>query len=213
MIGDVPDMVGRLRSVLPTRWFADVAPLRDGLLGGLGTAWSAVHGLILAVRGQARIATASGSILDLAAFDFFGSALLRRNGESDASLQARVKLEMLRPRATRGALSLALSDLTGRAPSIFEPARPADTGGYTVGGTGYGVAGGWGNLGLPFQVFVTAYRPRGGGIASVAGYGTGGELAYGSLDMVLSDVSDADIAAVTAANLPVATTAWLAIAG
>jgi len=211
MIGDIQDMTARLARVLPPRWFADTAPLQSAFLGALGTAWSAIYGLIATVRDQTRLQSASGDFLDEAAADFFGGAFLRRPTESDASFLARVQQELLRPRATRSALALALTELTGLAPVLFEPARPADTGGYSTYGLGYGVSGAWGSLELPFQVFVTAYRPRGGGIAEFAGYGTAGIRAYGDLDMVLSDVSDSDIVEATASNLPVGTIAWLRI--
>lgn len=211
MVGDIQDMTARLRLVLPSRWFSDTAPLRDAFLGALGTAWSAIYDLIVTVRAQTRLSTASGSFLDQAAADFFGSALLRRAAESDTSFFGRVEQELLRPRATRSALDLVLTELTGRSPVLFEPARPEDTGGYSTYGLGYCVAGAWGSLELPFQVFVTAYRPRGGGIAAFAGYGTAGTPAYGNLDIVSSEVSDSDIISATTGGLPVGTIAWLRI--
>lgn len=213
MIGDADDMVARLRLVLPRGWFANTAPLLDALLAGLGTCWSAVYLLIQNVKSQARLASASGSYLDLAAADFFGSGLVRRVGEGDASFFVRIKQELLRPRSNRLAMGLILAELTGRDPVVFEPARATDTGGYSVGGVGYGVAGGWGNLHLPYQVFIRAFRPQGGGIAQYAGYGSGGVPAYGNLSMVNTVVSDADIYAAAASVLPVATQAWVSIEG
>jgi len=110
-------------------------------------------------------------------------------------------------------------DLTGREPSIFEPALPSDTGAYGThpesrGGLAYGVAGGWGNLSLPFQCFVTAYRPHGTGIASVSGwccpggaYGQGA-MEYANIELMEDLVSDAEILATIARTMPVAATAW-----
>ena len=46
----------------------------------------------------------------------------------------------MRERNTRNAVISVLTDLTGRTPLVFEPSRPADTGGYGI-GTGYGVVG------------------------------------------------------------------------
>jgi hypothetical protein len=66
----------------------------------------------------------------------------------------------------------ALTDLTGRAPAIFEPQRPADTGSWDGPTLAYNTAGGYGSLLLPFQYFITAYRPTGVGVANVAGYTT-----------------------------------------
>ncbi len=104
-----------------------------------------------------------------------------------------------------------LTDLTGRAPIIFEPARPADTGGYNSASLAYGAAGGWGSLALPFQCFVTAYRPHGSGIATIAGYGTPSPLARASLAMVEGQVTDADIMTAITSVLPTAAIAWTQI--
>ena len=176
-IGDQNDIAGRIRSALPARWFpltapgaASATPVLDGVLAGLGSVWSWLYGMIAYAGLQARLATATDVWLDLIALDFFGLRVQRLNPESDAQFSARIKAEILRPRATRAAVAQAITDLTGRAPVIFEPARPADTGGYTIGGVGYGAGGGYGDLQLPFQAFITAYRPHGGGVANVAGY-------------------------------------------
>ncbi len=213
MLGDVEDFVSRARRVLPTRWFGDVAPLGDAVLSGFGVAWAAIYALIEAVRAQARLLTASGIFVDMISTDFFGGGLPRRSGESDAGFVQRIGFELLRPRGTRQALTAALAQLTGTPAQVFEPARPMDTGGYNTGGVGYDVAGGYGNLAMPYQVFVTVTRPHGAGIAALAGYDTGGVPAYGSLAMVQSAVSDADIYASTAAVLPAGYSAWVQIQG
>jgi hypothetical protein len=219
MIGDVADFIRRMLSVLPGRWFADptVSPqaptLLQALLAGFGTAWAAIFLLITQTELLARIATVFGPFLDMASTDFFGLLLPRRPNESDAHFRVRFQQELLRPRATRSALILALTELTGRAPAVFEPVRPADTGGYTIGGVGYCVAGAWGNLSLRHNCFVDALRPLGTGIANFAGYGTGGYLYYGDLSMVATPVTDADIYATVLAVLPAGQTAWVRIEG
>ena len=73
MTGDAGDFVSRLKLALPTRWFPDSTPILDTLLSGLAVAWSALYGLIVVVRQQSRIATMSGTFLDLASSDFFGA--------------------------------------------------------------------------------------------------------------------------------------------
>ena len=176
MIGDQGDFQNRLNAVLPTGWFPDNSPILDALLGGLGAAWSLIYDMLQYVKSQARIASASGIWLDIIAWDFFGYQLERWPVESDDGLRRRIMLEMFRVRATRSAVATVLHDLTGRDPALFEPARTTDTGGYTSsnglgGGLSYNTAGGWGNLSLPFQFFVTAYRPNSGGIAQVSGWG------------------------------------------
>jgi hypothetical protein len=228
--GDQADFLGRLKAVLPLDWFPDATPVLDGLLSGPANALAWCYSLLAFVKAQARRLTASGITLDLISADFFGSALLRQTNESDATFSARIGRELFRQKGTRPGLIQALVDLTGRTPAVFEPAYTNDTGGYgsagmTVGsGLGYGVAGGYGDLQLPFQFFLTAYRPTGGGIASVAGYGniatsvTGmpggygaGALEYASLDMIEGEVTDADILGVINDVRPAASIAWTRI--
>ncbi len=222
MTGDIGDFVQRLKAVLPSRWFPDTSPILDGLLTGLASAWAWLYGLLGFVRQQTRIGSASGIWLDVIAADFFGSRLGRRSGQLDDDFRVCIRRELVRERVTRAAVIAAVSDLTGRPPIIFEPARTSDTGGYGGlhgggSGLGYGIAGGWGSLRLPFQCFVTAYRPHGTGIASVAGWcasagGYGrGAIEYASPSMMAGQVTDADIYAAVAAVLPANTVAWTQI--
>jgi hypothetical protein len=225
MIGDAEDMLRRLKAVLPTGWFPDNASVLDDLLRGLANGWSWVSGLLSYVRRQARVSTADGVWLDVAANDYFGTYLRRRIAEPDDLYRTRISRELLRERGTRAAVTSALLDLTGRAPVIFEPANTRDTGGYgsvagnNASGVAYGSAGGWGSLNLPFQFFVTAFRPHGGGIADVAawcigpgGY-CGGAIQYGDLTMIGNRVSDDDILNGIRAVTPAATIAWWQIQG
>jgi hypothetical protein len=222
MVADTQDIAGRLRSVLPTRWFPDATPVLDALLLGLAAAWSWCFGLIAYVRAQTRIATATDVWLDIVAEDFFGSGLARRVAESDAALRLRIQQAIFQGHATRTALARALIELTGQAPIIFEPARTMDTGGYggTVTGPAglyYGQMGGWGSLELPFQCFVTAFRPTGSGIAMIEGWGAPaagyglGAMQYATLAMVEGQVTDLDINAAIAAVMPAATISWARI--
>lgn len=211
MTGSITDIAGRLRSLLPIGWFASEAPQLSGVLSGIAAAHAAIYTLIQFVIAQSRLFTATGTYLDLACTDYFGSFLVRRIGEPDASLRIRARQEILRPRATRLAMVTALTELTGRAPVIFEPARPCDSGGYRSGGVGYCVAGGWGNLSLENQMFLTVYRPHGGGIPTLAGYGSGGILAYGSAAMVQTAVSDTAILQAIPLLLPAGRVAWTRI--
>jgi hypothetical protein len=149
------------------------------------------------------------------AADFFGSVLQRSSNQSDTSFRARIILNLFRERATRNGMIKVLKDLTGRAPQIIEVTRPIDTGVYGGPMIGYGVAGAYGSLLMPYQCFVIAYRPLGTGIPSVAGYGisTGGygqasQAEWASLSMIQGSVQDADIYAAIEATRPVATTVW-----
>ena len=208
MIGDAGDMRSRLRAALPSRWFADVAPVLDGVLAGFADAWSRIFELLDYVRAQGRLASAVGDFLDLFARDFFPDGLRRRDGEGDDSYRARIRRSLLRQRATRPGLVAVVEELTGGTPDVFEPWRPADIGAWNVLG-GYGVAGRWGSLALPLQCFVTIRRPPRHGIAMVAGYGTGGPLEYGSLAMTGGVVADAEIMRVVAETMPASSIAWV----
>ena len=213
--GNQNDMAARIKAVLPP-WFGTPSPILDALLAGIGAIWAFVYGLLAYVTLQTRIATATDIFLDMISLDFFGEDLPRNAGESDAAFRIRIDDDILRPRATRAALARVVLDLTGRAPVIFEPTRPADTGSYNMGGAGYGAAGGWGDLGLPFQCFVTAYRPQENGIANVAGWNGGGgyglgPIEYADLAIAGLGISDADIDAAIAAVMPAASIAWTRI--
>lgn len=216
--GDQQDFFQRIKTLAP-RWFGDDSPTIDALVQGLAWACSFVYSLYVYAKLQTRILTATDGWLDMIAADFFGSSLLRAANQSDASFRARIIINMFRERGTRRSIVKVLQDLTGRTPLIFEPMRPADTGGYgQAQGLAYGLAGGYGSLLLPYQGFVTAFRPTGSGIPLVAGYGisTGGygqasRAEYGSMNMIQGAVTDADIYAAIDSVKPAGTTVWTAI--
>ena len=150
MRGDLADMLARLRLALPRRWFADVAPVLDGLLSGLASGWVALYALLGVVRQQSRLATATDGFLDLASADLFGGGLPRRGGEADDAFRVRIGRALRRERATRSSLADAVAEL-GAVITVFEPERPLDTGVYGGPGLAYGVAGGWGSLAMPLE--------------------------------------------------------------
>ncbi len=213
--GDAQDIAARLKALLPGGWFRDTAPVLDAVLSGIATALASAYSLCAFARLQTRISTATDGFLDLIGYDYFGGRLPRRASEGDDSYRARILDALLAEKGTRRGLIRTLTALTGRTPRVFEPARPADTGGYSVGGVGYGVAGGYGALNLPYQAFITAYRPIGQGIPDLGGYGSGvggyavgGQLAYGSLSQVQGAVTDDDIMQAISAAIPAGTIAW-----
>jgi hypothetical protein len=212
--GDQSDVLARIKAVLP-RWFGSPSPILDGVLAGYAWSGNFVYQLLAYVKAQTRIATASDGWLDLIVNDFFGSSLVRAANQSDASLRAKILVNLIRQRGTRAAIVAVLQQLTGRTPLVFEPARPADTGCYGGPTTGYGLAGGYGSLLIPFQCFVIAYRPLTSGIPLIAGYGvsTGGystpsQAEYASLSMIQGAVADADIYAAIDSVKPAATEIW-----
>lgn len=226
MRGDTSDIVGRLRSVLPTRWFSDRSPNLDAILACLATPWSWLYGFICYVIQQSRLNTATGQWLDLIAYDFMGSVLLRRPGEDDLAYRGRIAWALVREAATRAAVIANLRRLTGNNPRLFEPANCSDTGGYGCSmadgtiqclGMVYGMAGGWGSLNLPFQFFVTAKLPVIEVLSSLAGYCTGaggygiGSVAYADIASSPGSLTNTDVEAAIVQCLPICTTAWLHI--
>ncbi len=220
--GDQSDILQRLKAVLP-RWFGDSTAILDALLQGLAWAGSFVYSLWAYAKLQTRIKTATDGWLDMIAADFFGTSLMRATNQSDASFRARIIINLFRERATRGGIIKVLQDLTGRTPTVFEPLRPMDTGAYAATNSGYGVAGGYGSMLLPFQAFVNALRPTGSGIPNVGGYGgtAGGpgpggygvasQIEYGSMAMIQGAVTDADIYAAVDSVKPAGTILWTRI--
>lgn len=215
--GDRADQFRRLKSLLPP-WFGDRTPLLDALLGGYAYIQAFLYDLIAFARLQTRIMTATGGWLDLISADFFGNGLPRIAGQTDNSYRTRILINLFRERGTRAAIVKVLTELTGREPSIFEPFRVQDTGGYAMPCCGYGLAGHYGSALLPYQGFVVAFRPLGSGIPLIAGYGvsTGGystpsRAAYASLGDALDGVSDDDIFAAIAGVIPAGTVAWTRI--
>ncbi len=156
MIGDAGDIGRRLRLTLPARWFGDVAPILDGLLAGLSTAWAGLYSLLDLVRLESRVNSATDTFLDLAAQDYLGDGVARRPQETDDQLRPRLLWAMRRERVTRAAI-VDIAAKAGFAVTIFEPAQPRDTGAYNVPlGLAWGVAGGWGSMAMPFESLVTA---------------------------------------------------------
>jgi hypothetical protein len=225
MTGDLTDLISRLGTVLPKRWFAEQSPNLAALLSSIATPWVWLYNLIVYVIAQGRLATATSDWLDLIAADYFGSSLRRKANEADPSYRRRIQAALLREAATRSAVSAGLMSLTGTQPIIFEPTNCTDTGSYggsgvpRMQGTGmaYGLAGGWGSLLLPLQCFVTATRQATPGIGMLAGYGTSnggygeGAISYVDLSVLPGQVSEADIRAALCSLLPVNAVAWLRI--
>jgi hypothetical protein len=220
--GDQADFVKRLAGLLPASWFepgAGANPVRDAELSGAAYNLAWIHSLYKYTLKQTRIATATGVWLDRIAWDFFGPNFARRNGESDSSFRVRLKAEILRPRQTRAAVILAVKDLTGTTPRLYEPWNPYDCGAYGVAGTmAYGCVGCYGSLALPYQLFVTAVQPAGAGVPNVGGYGVG-PIGYGvageyiDQSLVTGAITANDIYATVARTVAAGVTAWTDVVG
>jgi len=236
--GDQNDILSRLQRYMPNGWFdGDSNPIRDAVLTGLAGAHAFVYSALAYVRNQTRIKTASEGFLDLVSQDFFGGVLPRKINETDAHFLMRITINLFRERATRRGVILVLQQLTGRTPIIIEVQNPGDCGAYEAPNCGYGAAGHYGSMSLPYQAFVVAYRPSTSGIPSVGGYGVNaaglsgagilfdgipiapiitmapggygsGQIEYGDMDMIMGAVTDADIYAAIASVIMEGTIVW-----
>lgn len=217
--GDQSDLSARIKALIPNGWFAvGQVPLRDAVVSGAASVLAFAYSLFAYVRLQTRIATATDGWLDMIAGDFFGPALMRVEGQTDENYRAKIQANLFRERGTRASVITILTQLTGRAPIVFEPGRPMDTGAYGVSTSGYGVAGGYGSLSLPMQSFVTAFRQPLVGPPYVAGYGSspGGysdpsRADYYSADAARGPITDADIYAAINSVRPASYVIWARI--
>jgi hypothetical protein len=212
--GDSADILNRVRKLIPRRWFAFGATIRDAVLGGLSDSAAWCYSWITFARQQSRIATSSGIFLDIIGWDFFGGRFVRRNGESDSSWRPRILQEILRPRQTRAAIVLMLQQLTGRTPVIYEAWNTGDMGSYGTGTMGYGMGDGLGSLLFPNQIFLTAYRTPNQGVPLVSGYGMDGGgygvglFGYIDTSLIIGQITDAEIYARIEQTIAAGITAW-----
>jgi hypothetical protein len=172
-IYDQTDFSGRLLRLLPGGWFPAVAPRLLAVLQAPAVMFSLIYGMIIFSKAQQRVGSAGGAFLDLAAQDYFGSALPRLEYELDPAYAARIRYNLTAPRGTFDGMTSMLEQLTGNSPVIFQPNNIAQTGGWatqgnpTAGGgvfafydgAGEGGAGLWGSMALPCQVFITIEAP------------------------------------------------------
>lgn len=215
--GDKNDFITRIKALMPRTWFDDENPILDGIIAGYATAAAWCYSLYVYAVLQTRILTSTGGWLDIAAYDFFGDRIRRASGQSDSDFLNIIRINLFRERVTRQAVISTLEDLTGKTPLIVEPTRPQDCGGYGAPNIGYGAAGAYGSMLMPYQCFVTAYRPSGAGIPYVAGYDTTpsgynipsrGE--YASYSQI-TNVTDAQIYAAIASVKMEGTVVWVRI--
>lgn len=216
--GDTADFLRRLKALIPNNWFTPgQSPLLDGVLSGWAQVFSFNYATLAYLRLQTRITTATDGFLDLIANDFFGPRLFRQANQSDASFKARILASLLRPRNTRAAVISIITQLTGKAPVILEPTRPSDTGVWDGQGIGWDVAGGWGSNLLPYQAFVTVFRPAGQGVPNIAGWDvpvgawdTPSQFAWTTAAQV-DGLTDADLYAAVESVRPISYTIWVAL--
>jgi hypothetical protein len=219
--GDALDILERVKRLIPGRWFAWVAPLRDGVIGGLADCAANLYAFVIYARKQTRLATATGIWLDILCYDYLRRHLLRQ-GRSDDVFRAIIQATILQERVTRKGVSSAVTGLINIPPFIFEPWNTNDAGGYRAPNIGYGITAGWGSLQYPAQVFMRISRSGlgptgvpfsegwygGQGTPAIGAYGQGA-IQYTDSDTAEIGVTDADIYQVITNSKPTGVTVWV----
>ena len=125
-------IAGQVARLYPNRWAGDAAKSPGGVMYSLFLAVGSQVSFALQQANYAlsatRIQTETSPELDLASEDFFGNALPRAAGQTDAAFLALIQANLFVPQATRGALSTAIENLVGAVPRMIEPWNPGDTG-------------------------------------------------------------------------------------
>ncbi len=190
---DQTDFTGRLLRLLPAGWFPAAAPRLNAVLQGAASSLSAAFAMLQFVKAQMRVPTASGAFLDLISQGYFAGALPRLPYEQDAAFAKRIEYNLTAPRGTHDGMAQMLTQLTGNAPTIYQPNSVADgfclasiaqpdvagSGGglvqasaYNAPYGGFGAAGApacWGSLLMPCQVMILVSPPV-TGLAVYSGY-------------------------------------------
>lgn len=211
MTGDQSDMQSRLRALMPKSWLPKLSPNFDASLQGVSWALSTVYANITYAALQTRINTATDGWLDIISGDFFGAFLPRNANELDGSFRTRILANLFIKGPTRADMSKVLTLITGRAPSIFEPSNTTDSGGWDD-SIYWDISGNMGDP-MPYQAFVTAYRPVGGQVD----LGEWDSRMYFDIAGYFSDsspnaITDAAIIAAVESTRALGTLIWMRIA-
>jgi hypothetical protein len=198
---------------LPSGWFDPDGPVVKALLAAYADPAAYNFSQLLFDAQQARLATASGAFLDMLADDFLGKGLFkRRAAETDTSYRARIKTEILRPRATRQAIINAVESLTGTTVTVFEPNNVRDVGGYSDGSFAWGRSR-WGTLSRPYEFFMDVELPKGPGIPNRTGWNVGGwgQMSWGDRTKLQGAITEDEVRAQIVRNIPAGVICWLKI--
>lgn len=169
-ISDSKNIFARLKKYT-VDWFGTDSPLLDCIYDGFAAGFSYINDLIVYVKKQLRIKTATDTNLDLISQDFFGGLLPRNKGESDERYRSRILINLLRERATREGMRKIIFFLTGINPIIIEPWRGADCGYYNVPSKlAYDTVGRYGSNNFPYQAFIIVFRKLVNGAARFGAY-------------------------------------------
>jgi hypothetical protein len=171
----------RLRSYLPPSWFGDTPLVLDTTLTGIANILQWIYTLEQYVNPQLRIKTATGSILDLIAEDFFGDAIVRQTNEDDDSFRLIILSCLLREKATRPAMESVIEFITGYKPLIIESAFPEGTFVWDVSYWDNGELWGGGDGSLAYQCFIIVYMS---GATEIAAPYSPWDSSLGAYDLV-----------------------------
>jgi len=170
-IGDAANIQARLLRQMPP-WFSSGNSIAAAVMSGGASVLALIYGMWVYVVAQTRLATCSGGFLDLFAQDYFGTTLVRRDGQTDAAFKLRIQALLLSEKGTRRGMVKALTILTGNPPKIWEPTTPSDNGGYRTPCMGYGVAGAYASIALGAQCLITANLGTTQAPSNLSGYRT-----------------------------------------
>ncbi|HEV2917564.1 MAG TPA: hypothetical protein VGW78_07525 [Candidatus Babeliales bacterium] len=165
-IGDQTDIYNRLIAQLPPWFETPTVDLAAALQMYVG--YNANPNLITTMlfhymqyqyaQLQMRIQTATGSNLDIISQDYLGNTLPRYPNENDDSFRQRILSNVVRPRATRQAMSDSVELLTGFTPTIIEGMWGPDHGYLNQPTTlGCNIYGSVGSGSYPYQFWIYAY--------------------------------------------------------
>lgn len=161
-----PGFAARLAQLFPRGWCSDDARQSGNvysLLLSLGFEFEITQQEIQYALAAQRLQTEVLPELDDASLDFYGGALPRAPGQTDADFANEIITDLFQPAATRTALSNALAALTGFAPRMLEPWNVYDTGSWrnksywnvdTVANPAR-----WGNGSLRYQGYIETAPP------------------------------------------------------
>lgn len=215
-VGTPQEILARLRALMPKGWLPEISPIADALLNGFAALASQMYFLTDYAKRMARIKTAEGGWLDLAALGFFGLAIKRRPSQTDTSMREMIPKEVFRERATRPGIKTALEDLTGNEVKVFEAFNPQDTGGFGV-AFAFNAAGAWGSRAYPYTIFLDVIQPQGAGIPNMSGLNApqsgwgAGMFFLADLERVTGEVTNQDVYDTVERTRAAGIKAWVAI--
>lgn len=236
---DEQEIYKRLLDDLPYDWFGnpsygDGSNLNVILAAYIYTAITSYYQMLFCFL-QLYINTMNdASQLSLFAQDYIGYFPQLAN-EPNENYKKRIQSNLLRPRATRQAMYDSLLEITGFAPTIFEPWRPLDCGGY--GGRSsknysmfYGRKGKYGSRYYPYQCFIDVTIPIAQSMGSYPGYwgqstsepypevgaysgqaGVNNVMWYGGRSLIQELITSSQVYALINSTKVFGTTCWVAI--